>query len=171
MNIKSKLFLSLLLFSLLLPFSGFCQDSLQTAETAELELRIASIEFENGVYWAQGKDSLYSLVNSQGQVLTKMKYARVYPFYNGVAIVQNTLGALGLVNIQGKEIGRCIFQMAPEKFGVTHFIYRPGSEIISWMYQPNMRGVWLNQKGKILVSATKVAFTMEDVIPEKLWDY
>lgn len=168
---KSKLFLSFLLFSLLIPMSGFCQDSLQTAETAKPKLRIASIEFENGVYWAKGEDSLYSLVNSQGEVLTKSKYAKVYPFYNGIATVQSTLGALGLVNLQGREIGRCIFQEAPEKFGVTHFIYRPGSDIISWMYETNMKGVWLNQKGKILVSATKLAFTMEDVIPEKLWDY
>jgi hypothetical protein len=67
---------------------------------------------------------------------------------------------------------RAVYSNAPAKFGESAFIPNRGkNEVLSWLYHPQLGFVWINEKGKTVITGSRQIFDVESRIPEKLWDY
>lgn len=128
---------------------------------------------KGNVYWEQNDQNKYRLMSPDGVALTDYRYDKVYEFSHGVANVM--IGeAIGLLKDNGKEIAKPIYTFAPLHFGETPI--RPSFRGKEWfagcLYHANLGGAtWWDENGKVLQTGTKMLFTINDKIPEGLWDY
>jgi hypothetical protein len=124
----------------------------------------------NGLKWAQ-KDGKWLLLNAAGVELTPAQYDAVSVFSHGLStVIRNK--SIGLVNTEGREVVRAVYSNAPAKFGESAFIPNRGkNEVLSWLYHPQLGFVWINEKGKTVITGSRQIFDVESRIPEKLWDY
>ena len=117
---------------------------------------------------------LWGLVNDSGQFVVQPIYEKIYPYHHGVAYVLKNK-SIGAIDVNGKEIIRCIYGEAPLKFGLAAFQpnYKGERQYISWFAGHYVGDVWIDQNGKILVTNSKRVYTVTDRIPisEALWDY
>ncbi|KAA9345561.1 WG repeat-containing protein [Adhaeribacter soli] len=68
----------------------------------ELEVLDADL-FKVGTRSGWNGATLYGLVNSQGEEIAPLKYTRIDPFQNGLALAQQN-HAIGIIDLKGKEV-------------------------------------------------------------------
>lgn len=128
---------------------------------------------EGNVYWEQNDQNKYRLMAPDGTALTDYRYDKVYEFSHGVANVM--IGeTIGLLKDNGKEIAKPIYTLAPLHFGEVPIrpSFRGKEWFVGCLFNNNLGGAtWWDENGKVLQTGTKMLFTINDKIPEGLWDY
>lgn len=130
----------------------------------------SALDFHDGVAWVN-KDGLYGLVDASGKELITPTFAEVGFFNKGLAFVRKVpKGLLGYVNNKGVQITDTEFNQIPIVFGdASPFQYR-GTHILSWV-QKESEILWIDEEGNILARKSKKMFSLEDDVPNELWDY
>ncbi len=137
------------------------------------EYRQISKLYEDSVFVVKAGNNKFQLINRRGITLTEPIYDDIYDYNHGIATAKRNEG-IGLLNAKGKEITRCVFSKAPLMFGESQFQpWKNGKRsYFSWMEHKQTLGiVWVNERGSIIQSMSKILFTTKDNIPEALWDY
>lgn len=127
-------------------------------------------DFQDGVAWVSNNE-LFGLVDASGKELITPTYVEVGEFCHGVAYVRKVAkGLLGYVNNKGQKITEVEFSRVPLRFGdMSPFIYK-GVDVLSWVQKGN-DVLWINTEGKVIARNSKTMFSIDDVLPEELWDY
>lgn len=130
----------------------------------------SAFDFHDGVAWVK-KEGLYGLVDTSGRELIPPTYVEVGRFNNRIAYVRKVSnGLLGYVNNQGVQIAETEYNQVPVVFGHASPFRYNGNHILSWVQKENDI-VWIDEQGDKLVKGSKKMFSLEDVIPNELWDY
>jgi hypothetical protein len=122
---------------------------------------------------------LWGYVDESGNFVIQPAFKQVCEFSHGVAAVIKG-ESIGLIDTQGNMIQRAVYSQCPLLFGESAFQpnYRGERKYIGWLAHELQNSasaqlgvVWVDNKGKIIITQAKRIYTLDDRIPDVLWDY
>jgi hypothetical protein len=96
-----------------------------------------SITRDKHVFIVQHDWDMWALFDSTGQALTPFSYERIYPFSDGLAVVEKN-ELYGYINDKGQEVIKPQFSFARD-FGYDH---------LAWVTTTDDQHIWIDRRGK-----------------------
>ncbi|PHR49661.1 MAG: hypothetical protein COA32_00600 [Fluviicola sp.] len=129
----------------------FTFDNIKIRENSERKVRdfgVKEVDFDDD-YLLVSKNSKWGVVDINGKTVISTEYDYIYPFTNGVAIVQSG-GEYGLINTKGTKITEIKYDGIEPYLAGCHSLVNLGVMI----YKMDDKQGLLDNKGKELVTAS-----------------